>query len=167
MSMSVAPGTKDCHTATHWPWVSVASETHSSMREPSLAAPGSSGAGSDHVAPSSVERATRMSPSLPIVPPSVSREPQTAIQVPARSVSICGPSSSPKSVAALVLSGTGAVQLAPSSLERATKMSVSHVHGGTTALFVLQTATQWPVPSVATRGPPSLSVSLAASVLRA
>ena len=82
-----------------------------------------SAAGAVQVAPASLERETRMSWSVPIVPPSESVEFQTATQFPAPSVVTCGCQSSPESVAALVLSAAGAVQVAPASLERATRMS--------------------------------------------
>ena len=60
---------------------------------------------------------------MPIVLPSVSLECQTATQFPAPSVVTCGAQSPPESVAALVSSAAGAVQVAPASLERETRMS--------------------------------------------
>ena len=112
----------ESHTATQLPAPSVATCGSESPPE-SLAALVLRAAGAVQVAPSSVERATRMSASVPIVPPSVSSEPQTATQFPAPSVATCGLPSYPESLAALVLSAAGAVQVAPASVERATRMS--------------------------------------------
>ena len=52
-----------------------------------------------------------------------SRESQTATQLPAPSVVTWAYKSAPTSVAALVLRATGAVQVAPLSVERATRIS--------------------------------------------
>ena len=89
---------------------------------------------------------------MPIVLPSVSSESQTATQFPAPSVATCGLWSLPESVAALVLSAAGAVQVAPSSLERETRMSMSLPIVPPRFSVDSQTATQFPAPSVASRG---------------
>src|SRR3990170_4604801 len=64
-------------------------------------------AGAVHEAPLSVERETRMSRSVPIVPPTFSLELQTATQLPAPSVVTWGLTSAPESEAALVLRAAG------------------------------------------------------------
>ena len=63
-------------------------------------------------------RATRMSVSVPMVPPSMSLECQTANQFPEPSVVNCTEESNPESMSALLLSGSGSVQLRPLSLLR-------------------------------------------------
>ena len=57
--------------------------------------------------PSSVDRATRASMSVPIESPSESSERHTATQAPDPSVAICGQRSFPASMAAFVFSGAG------------------------------------------------------------
>src|SRR5690349_24044071 len=83
-----------------------------------------SGAGADQVAPPFEERATTMSLSAPLVPPSVSVECHAATQAePSETTS--GSQSAPLSVAALALSAAAADQVWPLSVEREKRMSVS------------------------------------------
>ena len=109
-------------------------------------------AGSVQVAPLSVERATRMSISVPMAPPRSSVEYQTATQLLAPSVVTCGPKSNPVSVAALVLRAAGTVQVAALSVERAHRMSMSVPMVPPRFSVDRQTATQLPAPSGVTWG---------------
>lgn len=104
------------------------------------------------MAPASVERDTRISESVPIVPSRPSAEYQTATQLPALSVVIEQPESAPESDAALLFSGAAAVQVAPASVERAVRMSDSSPIVPPRVSVVLHTATQLPARSVSTCG---------------
>ena len=107
-----------------------------------------------------------MSSSVPMVPPRSSLEFQTATQLPAPSVVTWGLESDPESVAALLLRGAGAVQEAPLSVERATRMSSSVPMVPPRSSRDSQTATQLPAPSVVTWTSSSNPESVAALVLR-
>ena len=109
-----------------------------------------SAAGAAHVAPASVECATRMSPSVSIVSSSESNECHTATQFPSPSVVSCGNRSSPASLPAFVLSATGAVHVAPPCVERTTRMSLSVSIVPSSESLESHTATQLPCPSVVT-----------------
>src|SRR3990170_2651722 len=109
-------------------------------------------AGAVHEAPLSVERETRMSRSVPIVPPTFSLEPQTTTQLPAPSVVTCGLKSPPESVAALVLRAAGAVQVAPLLVERETRISRSVPIVPPRLSLESHTAIQLPAPSLVTCG---------------
>ena len=69
--------------------------------------------GAVHVAPLSVDVATKMSASVPAVPPRFSSDRHTATHLPEASVVTRGSKSCPVSEAALVLSRIGAVHVAP------------------------------------------------------
>ena len=84
-----------------------------------------SGAGTDQRPLLPTERATRMSLSVPIVPKRESFDSIRRPSGPRRRSSPGGSESSPSSVNALVLSGFGAVHVAPLLLERAIRMSKS------------------------------------------
>ncbi len=91
---------------------------------------------------------TRMSVSVPIVPPSESLDLHTVTQLPAPSVVICGLESDPESVAALVLSTSGVIQLAPLFVESEAKISKSVPIVPFDVLSEFHIATQLPMPSV-------------------
>src|SRR5262245_63176071 len=76
-----------------------------------------------------------------------------------------GSVSLPESVAALEFSGAGDDQLAPPSMLRATKTSMSVPKGPPCSLTERQAATQWPWPSVTIRGEFSYPLSPAALAL--
>ena len=121
---SVPPRLLDDHTAIQLPAASVVNsgELSSPESEPAFAF---KGAGAVQLAPASVERDTRMSVSVPIVPPRLSHDCHTATQLPAASVVTWGALSVPASEPAFVFKGAGAVQVAPASVERATRISPS------------------------------------------
>ncbi len=112
------------HTAIQLPAASEVSWMFKSFPE-SMSALTFNAAGGVQVDPLSAERDNKMSPSSPMDPPRLSKDCQTAIQLPAESVVSWGSQSSPESVAALVFSAAGSVQVWPASVEREKRISSS------------------------------------------
>ena len=110
----------------------------------------SSKAGAVHVAPLSVDVATKMSGSVPAVPPRVSSDCHTATQLPAPSAATWGETSKPASKAAFVLSTVGVVHVNPLFIDVATKMSSSEPRVPSKVSSECHTASQLPAPSVVT-----------------
>ena len=86
-----------------------------------------------------------------MVPPRVLLDSHTTTQLSDPSLAICGLESFPKSVTPLLLNATGAVQVTPSSVERAARMS-SRNWKMPTISNERQTVIQLPAPSLATCG---------------
>ena len=114
-----------------------------------------SSSGNVQLAPLSLERATKISLSVPAVTPRFSSDSQATIQWPAPSLATVGFASKPVSVFPLVLRSWGGSQVCPLSLERATKMSLSVPAASFRFSSDSQTATQLPAPSVARSTSPS------------
>jgi hypothetical protein len=168
LSVSMVPprSSLDHHTATQFPWASVVNAGYQSSPL-SVSALVFSGWGAVQLAPASKLRDTRMSRSVPIVSPRCSRDCQIATQVPARSVLTSGCPSPSQPEAALMSSAAGSVQLAPLSVLRANRMSVSTPIVPPRSSLEHHTAIQLPSPSVASMGQRSLPLSEAAFVLSA
>jgi len=77
---------------------------------------------------------------------------QMATHLPCPSVVICGSASLPMSVAALAFNAAGGVHVTPPSVDLAVRMSSSVPMVPPRESVDVQTATQFPLPSVASRG---------------
>jgi hypothetical protein len=96
------------------------------------------------------KRATRMSSSVPIVPPRSSVDLHTVTQFPRRSVVTHGYASLPPSDAAFMLRATAEVHVAPLSVLRETKMWVRDSLGG---LGIARSGVPIPFPPPVLRQP--------------